>query len=136
MPGAGARSGRDGGAFAAGVERSAQGSAERREYLFSIGLVERRQGKLDESIEFLRRATISDPRNQDIWSNLGRSYRGKRDSAAAREMFDRAFAISPDEMQFMGAKPRPTWRKASWTQPTKSCGKRRRSTSMGWSVRG
>ncbi|MGI8820355.1 MAG: tetratricopeptide repeat protein [Chthoniobacterales bacterium] len=72
--------------------------------LFYIGLVKRRQGKLDESIEFLRRATISDPRNQDIWGNLGRSYRGKRDFARAREMFDRAFAVSPDEMQFMGDK--------------------------------
>ena len=71
---------------------------------FYIGLVKRRQGKLDESIEFLRRATMSDPRNQDIWVNLGRSYRGKRDFASAREMFDRAFAISPDEMQFMGDK--------------------------------
>ncbi|MEO5718957.1 MAG: tetratricopeptide repeat protein [Chthoniobacterales bacterium] len=72
--------------------------------LFYIGLVKRRQGKLDESIEFLRRATVSDPRNQDIWGNLGRSYRGQRDFASAREMFDRAFAISPDEMQFQGDK--------------------------------
>ena len=72
--------------------------------LFYIGLVKRRQGKLDESIEFLKKATVSDPRNQDIWANLGRSYRGKRDFTAAREMFDRAFAISPDEGQFIGDK--------------------------------
>ena len=73
--------------------------------LFYIGLVKRRQGKLDESIEFLKKATVSDPRNQDIWANLARSYRGKRDFAAAREMFDHAFAISPfDEARFIEEK--------------------------------
>ena len=72
--------------------------------LFYIGLVKRRQGKLDESIEYLRKATAFDPRNQDIWVNLARSYRGKRDFPAARQAFDRAFAISPDELQFMGEK--------------------------------
>ncbi|MEO5754510.1 MAG: tetratricopeptide repeat protein, partial [Chthoniobacterales bacterium] len=72
--------------------------------LFYIGLVKRRQGRLNESIEWLRKAAISDPRNQDIWGNLGRSYRGKRDFPAAREMFDRAFVLSPDEAEFMGDK--------------------------------
>ena len=72
--------------------------------LFYIGLVKRRQGRLDESIEGLRKAASSDPRNQDIWVNLGRSYRGKRDFPAAREMFDRAFVLSPDEAEFMGDK--------------------------------
>jgi len=70
----------------------------------ATGLVKRRQGKLDEAIECLKRATIFDPRNPDIWANLARSYRGKRDFAAAREMFDRAFAISPDEFSFIGNK--------------------------------
>lgn len=72
--------------------------------LFYIGLVKRRQGRLDESIEWLRKAAISDPRNQDIWSNLGGSYRAKRDFPAAREMFERAFVLSPDEAEFMGDK--------------------------------
>ncbi len=72
--------------------------------VFSIGLVKRRQGKLDEAIEYQRKATVLDPRNPDIWSNLARSYRGKRDFAMSREMWDRAFAISPDEFDFMGTK--------------------------------
>ncbi|MBA3882226.1 MAG: hypothetical protein H0X73_05765 [Chthoniobacterales bacterium] len=56
--------------------------------IFYTGLVKRRQGKLDEAIELQKKATISDPRNPDMWANLGRSYRGKRDFRAAREMFD------------------------------------------------
>ncbi|CAN5673696.1 hypothetical protein BH20VER1_BH20VER1_06670 [soil metagenome] len=69
--------------------------------IFYTALVKRRQGKLDEAIELQKKATIFDPRNPDMWANLGRSYRGKRDFRAAREMFDRAFAISPDEADFI-----------------------------------
>jgi len=72
--------------------------------IFATGLVKRRQGKLDEAIEYQKKATTMDPRNPDIWANLARSYRGKRDFPAAREMFDRAFAISPDELAFIGDK--------------------------------
>jgi tetratricopeptide (TPR) repeat protein len=70
--------------------------------LFYIGLVKRRQGKLDESIEFQRKASVVDPRNPDVWVNLGTTYRGKRDFASAREMFERAHAISPDELDIIG----------------------------------
>jgi tetratricopeptide (TPR) repeat protein len=72
--------------------------------IFYIGLVKRRQGQLGEAINFLEQATTLDPRNQDIWSNLARSYRGNRDFAVARVAFDRAFAISPDELEFIGDK--------------------------------
>ncbi|MEO5721336.1 MAG: tetratricopeptide repeat protein, partial [Chthoniobacterales bacterium] len=86
------------------LEKALQISPNDASTLFYIGLVKRRQGKLEESNEFLRKAAVSDPRNQDIWSNMARSYRGKRDFATARELFDRAYAISPDEVQFMGEK--------------------------------
>ncbi len=72
--------------------------------IFYTGLVKRRQGKLDEAIELQKKATVLDPRNPDMWANLGRSYRGKRDFQLAREMFDRAFAISPDEIDFVESK--------------------------------
>lgn len=72
--------------------------------LFYTGLVKRRQGKLAEALEFQLKATIFDPRNPDMWVNLGRSYRGKRDFRSAREMFDRAYAVSPDEIQFLAEK--------------------------------
>ena len=64
---------------------------------FTTGLVKRRQGKLDEAIDFMRRAALVDPRNPDIWVNLGTTYRGRRDFKSAQEMFERAHAISPDE---------------------------------------
>ena len=72
--------------------------------IFYTGLVKRRQGKLDEAIELQKKATIFDPRNPDMWANLARSYRGKRDFRSAREMFERAHAISPDEIQFIAEK--------------------------------
>lgn len=72
--------------------------------IFYTALVKRRQGKLDEAIELQKKATNFDPRNPDMWVNLARSYRGKRDFKSAREMFDRAFAVSPDEVQFIGEK--------------------------------
>ncbi len=74
------------------------------EVLLYTGLIKRRQGKLDESIEYQRKATVFDPRNSDIWTNLGGSYRGKRDFKTAREMLDRALAISPDELDLIGYK--------------------------------
>jgi TolB-like protein/Flp pilus assembly protein TadD len=72
--------------------------------IFYSGLVKRRQGKLDEAIELQKKATVFDPRNSDMWVNLGRSYRGKRDFKSAREMFDRAIAIAPDEIDIVGMK--------------------------------
>ncbi|MEY2574771.1 MAG: adenylate cyclase, partial [Verrucomicrobiota bacterium] len=50
----------------------------------AIGLVKRRQGKLDESLELLLRAAQMDPLNQDIWANLAWSYRGMRRFADAQ----------------------------------------------------
>ena len=72
--------------------------------IFYSGLVKRRQGKLDEAIELQKKATLFDPRNSDMWVNLGRSYRGKRDFKIAREMLDRAIAIAPDEIDIVGMK--------------------------------
>ena len=72
--------------------------------IFYTGLVKRRQGKLDEAIELIKKATVFDPRNPEMLSNLGRSYRGKRDFKAAREMFDHAFTVSPDEVHYLAEK--------------------------------
>ncbi len=74
------------------------------EVILYTGLIKRRQGKLDESIEYQRKATQFDPRNSDIWENLHASYRGKRDFKTSREMVDRALAISPDELDLVGYK--------------------------------
>ena len=91
--------------------------------IFYIGLIKRRQGKLDESIEYQRRASVLDPRNSDIWVNLGGTYRGKRDMVTAREMADRALAISPDELDICRSlpKPRAIPRKVTSTPPKRFC---------------
>ena len=60
--------------------------------------MKRRQGKLDEAIELQNRAAELDPLNQDIWVNLGRSYRGARRFNEARQMFDRALTIAPGDL--------------------------------------
>jgi TolB-like protein/ketosteroid isomerase-like protein len=65
--------------------------------LLSIGLVQRRQGKLDDAIAIQLQASKLDPLNQDIWANTGRSYRGIRKFDDARAMFDRALTISPND---------------------------------------
>ena len=65
--------------------------------LQAIGLVKRRQGKLDEAVDFQLQAARLDPRNQDIWINLGWSYRGMRQFADAHTMFGRALALAPKD---------------------------------------
>ena len=65
--------------------------------LLAIGLVKRRQGKIDESITMQQEAANLDPLNEDIWVNIGRGYRGLRRFDEARRMFDRAHAIAPND---------------------------------------
>ena len=70
----------------------------------AIGLVKRRQGKLDECQELLLRAAQVDPLNQDIWTNLAWSYRGMRRLGDTHAMLDRALAISPNDQAIVGRK--------------------------------
>jgi TolB-like protein/Tfp pilus assembly protein PilF len=62
-----------------------------------IGLVKRRQGKLDESIEVQMQSARLDPLNEDIWVNIAWTYRGMRRYADAIALFDRAHAIAPND---------------------------------------
>ncbi len=70
----------------------------------AIGLVKRRQGKLDESIALLLEASQLDPLNQDMWMNLAWSYRGMRRFADAHAMLDRASAIAPNDLVIVARK--------------------------------
>ena len=72
--------------------------------LDAIALVKRRQGKLDESIEVQQQSAKLDPLNEDIWVNLGRSYRGARRFDEARAMFDRALTIAPNNVDILTQK--------------------------------
>jgi tetratricopeptide (TPR) repeat protein len=67
-------------------------------------MVKRRQGELPESIQLQLEAAAIDPRNADIWVNLGRSYRGSQRFAEADEMFERALALLPGDEAILGQK--------------------------------
>jgi TolB-like protein/Tfp pilus assembly protein PilF len=72
--------------------------------IFARGLVKRRQGKLDEALKLQEEAVVLDPRNSDMWVNLGRSRGAQRDYTRAREMYNRAIAIAPDEPDIVAEK--------------------------------
>ncbi|HSP45180.1 MAG TPA: tetratricopeptide repeat protein, partial [Chthoniobacterales bacterium] len=66
--------------------------------MLSISLVKRRQGRIEEAIAIQEEAVKLDPLNQDVWVNIGRSYRGLRKFKQALSMFDRALAIDPNDL--------------------------------------
>ena len=67
-----------------------------------IGLIKRRQGKLEESIQLQLQVAQVDPLNQDNWMNLGWTYRGMRRFADARSAYDRALSIAPSDTEIRG----------------------------------
>jgi len=67
--------------------------------LLAIGLVKRRQGHVEESIDVQQQAARLDPLNEDIWTNIGRGFRGLRRFDEARAMFERAKAIEPNDLE-------------------------------------
>jgi len=86
------------------LQQARQQSPNEAVIIQAIGLVKRRQGKLDESVELQVQAAALDPRNQDIWANLGFTYRGMRNLPEARAMFDRALAIAPNDPSILSRK--------------------------------
>jgi TolB-like protein/Flp pilus assembly protein TadD len=71
---------------------------------FYIGLVQRRNGQVEQAIESMLTASKLDPLNVDIWTNIARTYRGLRKFDDARAMYDRALAIKPNEFDVVGEK--------------------------------
>jgi TolB-like protein/Tfp pilus assembly protein PilF len=72
--------------------------------IFSISLVKRRQGKMNEAIALQEQAAKLDPLNSDIWTNLAGSYRGIRKIPEARALFDRALSIAPNDLGVIAQK--------------------------------
>jgi tetratricopeptide (TPR) repeat protein len=70
----------------------------------AIGLVKRRQGKLDETIELQKRGAELNPLDVNVWMELAESYRGRRDLEQARTTVDRALAISPHDSNVIAVK--------------------------------
>jgi TolB-like protein len=66
--------------------------------MLSISLVKRRQGRIEEAIADQKEAAKLDPLNQDVWANLGRSYRGLRKFTEAHAMIERALTIDSNDL--------------------------------------
>jgi TolB-like protein/Tfp pilus assembly protein PilF len=77
--------------------------------LLAIGLVQRRQGRINDSLRLQEQSANLDPLNEDIWVNLGRTYRGIRKLDTARAMFDRALAITPNDPSILAQKAETYW---------------------------
>jgi TolB-like protein/Tfp pilus assembly protein PilF len=71
----------------------------------ALGLVKRRQGQFDESVDLQLQAGQLDPLNEDIWINIAWSYRGMRRFSDAIAMFDRAQSVAPNDQSIV-------WRRA------------------------
>jgi TolB-like protein/cytochrome c-type biogenesis protein CcmH/NrfG len=71
---------------------------------YFIGLVQRRQGRFDDSLRGMQQAAALDPLNEDILVNLGNTYRGLRKFVEARAMFDRALTIVPQDSNILSVK--------------------------------
>src|SRR5437667_710571 len=67
--------------------------------LLAIGLVKRRQGKIEDSITVQQEAARLDPLNEDVWTNIGRGFRGLRRFEEARTGFERARSIGPNDLE-------------------------------------
>ena len=67
--------------------------------LLAIGLVKRRQGKIEDSITVQQEAARLDPLNEDVWTNIGRGFRGLRRFEEARTEFERARSIGPNDLE-------------------------------------
>jgi len=66
------------------------------EVLAAIGYIRRRQGHLDETVDFLTRATKLDPQNAELWDNLGSTHLGLRQFEHAISTSARAQELQPD----------------------------------------
>ena len=72
--------------------------------LSNLGALQRAQGKVEESLQTLRKAADLDPLNVQAWIGLGETYSGLRKFDQARSMLDRALAIAPGDLELLAAK--------------------------------
>ena len=66
------------------------------EVLFSLGLVEKRQGHYLEAEEYYRRAIQQDPRFSEAFSNLGNVYLARKQTSSAIASYQQANDIHPN----------------------------------------
>jgi tetratricopeptide (TPR) repeat protein len=72
--------------------------------LTSFAYLQRALGKIEESLETMKKAADLDPLNPRPWGLLAFTYRGLRQYGEARSMWDRALAVAPDNFYFRSLK--------------------------------
>ena len=70
----------------------------------ALAAIARREGDWDESIAYMRQALALDPRNADLLSGLGFTYAVLRQFPKAREFYDRALDILPNDPDLIAVK--------------------------------
>jgi TolB-like protein/Flp pilus assembly protein TadD len=95
---------KDNRAALAELEIARAGAPNDASILSNLGALQRAQGKVEESLQTLRKAADLDPLNAQAWVGLGETYSGLRKFDQARSMLDRALAIVPDDLDILAAK--------------------------------
>jgi len=72
--------------------------------LEAIGLLQRAQGRIQDTLATLKKAADLDPLNTEIWIQLALTYAGLRQFDDAHLMVDRALAITPDDLDTLAGK--------------------------------
>ena len=67
------------------------------EVLFTLGLIEKRQGRYPQAEEFYRRAIQQDPKFSETYSNLGNVYLAQRQIDLAIASYQQAIELNPDK---------------------------------------
>jgi serine/threonine-protein kinase len=69
-----------------------------------VGFVQRRQGKFEEALDNIKRASELDPLSEDIIISLGETFAYMRNYPEAMRCFDRAISLAPDVARPYGYK--------------------------------
>ena len=70
----------------------------------ALGLIARREGQWDESVDYFERALALDPRNLELLMHTAEHYGILRQFPAALKLYDRALDVTPDDPDVMAAK--------------------------------
>jgi TolB-like protein/class 3 adenylate cyclase/cytochrome c-type biogenesis protein CcmH/NrfG len=71
---------------------------------WALGLVTRREGRLDESVAYFEQALALDPRNTELLADAAETYAIRRQYPAALKLYDRALDITPNDPGLLAAK--------------------------------
>lgn len=72
--------------------------------LYALGLVTRRQGKWNESLDYFEQCLAFDPRNAEVLGNTAWTYAMLRKFPDARKLYERALEITPNDFDLVAAK--------------------------------